>query len=182
MKCEDKDSNLCRRVLRQMLEQNKARMTECGDYKDGVWEEEWEDLEPCKSLLAYCPSQPDLLVGYKAQQKRCQRSLGGKYCRKETGEQEEMPEGLLFRTKRCRTGQCQGLPSPIPARSVMINAPGRVFEGDQIELICQAGSNHSDLNLTWQLGCESKEGIKSEVTEAISSSTIKIDVRRTSVY
>ena len=164
VKCEDEDSNLCRRVLRQMLEQNKARITECREYKDGVWGA-WEDLEPCKSLGAYCPPRP--------QQKRCQRSLGGKYCR---NEEREVPEGFLFRTEKCEPEQCQGLASALPAGGVMIHAPELVFVGDQIELICQAGSNHSDLNLTWHLGCESKEGIKSEVTEAISSSTIKIDV------
>ena len=43
MRCEDEESNLCRRVLRQLLDQNRERLTECQEWQDGVWGD-WEDL------------------------------------------------------------------------------------------------------------------------------------------
>ena len=73
MKCKDEKSNLCRRVLRQMLEQNK-QMTECLMFQDGEWED-WEDTEPCQAL-----EKCILQTGFKGQRRRCKRSLGGKYC------------------------------------------------------------------------------------------------------
>ena len=41
MRCEDEESNLCRRVLRQLLDQNRERLTECQEWQDGVWGD-WE--------------------------------------------------------------------------------------------------------------------------------------------
>ena len=76
---------------------------------------------------------------------RCKRSLGGKYCREAGGEGEEVVEGFLFRTKQCQTSQCQPeSSSPRAARLLTILAPEQVvYEGNQIELICQANSNQS---------------------------------------
>ena len=84
-------------------------------------------------------------TGLKGQRMRCKRSLGGKYCREAGGEGEEVVEGFLFRTKQCQTSQCQPeSSSPRAARLLTILAPEQVvYEGNQIELICQANSNQS---------------------------------------
>ena len=148
VRCEDDQSNLCRRVLRQMLEQNRERLTECPECQDGVWDD-WEDLEPCKSLGVRCGALTTALhTGFKGQKMRCRRSLGGKYCREAGGGGQEVVEGLLFRTTKCQTTQCQTTVgeagSPRTARRLTILAPDQVvYEGNQIELICQANTNQS---------------------------------------
>ena len=65
MRCEDEESNLCRRVLRQLLDQNRERLTECQEWQDGVWGD-WEDLEPCRSLGGRCGASTGLHTGFKA--------------------------------------------------------------------------------------------------------------------
>ena len=139
MRCEDDESNLCRRVLRQMLEQNRERLTECQECKDGVWLG-WEDTGPCMSLCYPFGAHTGPYTGFKGQKMRCKRNLGGKYC-KEAG--EEVEEDHLLGTTMCQTDQCQPVASAIRAKRLMILAPKKVFQGDQIELICQANSNLS---------------------------------------
>ena len=146
MRCEDVKSNLCRRVLRQMLEQNREKLTECQETQDGKWED-WEDLEPCRSLGVRCGAHSGQHTGFKGQTKRCKRSLGGKYCLDAGGDSQEVKEGLLFRTTKCQTDKCQPQPeaSAITAKRLTILPLGQVvYEGSQIELICQANSNQSE--------------------------------------
>ena len=139
MRCEDDKSNLCRRVLRQMLEQNREKLTECQENQDGEWEA-WKDLEPCRSLSVHCGAQTGLHTGFKGQTMRCKRNLGGKYCRETGEERKEVKEDLLFRTTKCQTDKCQS--QPVTAKRLRILPLGQaVYEGSEIELICQANSN-----------------------------------------
>ena len=64
---------------------------------------DWEDEESCNSLreVEGSPCGP----GYKGQRRRCERSLGGKYCQ-DNG--KEIIEDVLHRTTKCQLAECPG--------------------------------------------------------------------------
>ena len=72
--------------------------------RDGAWLE-WEDEESCNAVLEAegSPCGP----GYRGQRKRCDRSLGGKYC-KDPDNGKEVREDFLHRTTKCQLAECPG--------------------------------------------------------------------------
>ena len=70
--------------------------------KDGIWLG-WKDEAPgCQMIRDEgFPCGP----GYKGQKRKCERSLGGKYCQ-ENG--KDVKEDVLYRTTKCDMGKCPG--------------------------------------------------------------------------
>ena len=66
---------------------------------------EWEDEETCKTVREAegSPCGP----GYRGQRRKCDRSLGGKYC-KDPDNGKEVPEDFLHRTTKCQLADCPG--------------------------------------------------------------------------
>ena len=66
----------------------------------GDWKNE-KDCNPVETVEDYkCGS------GYMEQKKRCDRTLGGKYCRDENG--EDVREDILHQTIPCQAYKCPG--------------------------------------------------------------------------
>ena len=64
---------------------------------------DWEDVEHCNSVRKVEGSPCGL--GYKGQWRKCDRSLGGKYCQ-DNG--KEVKEDVLYRTTKCQLAECPG--------------------------------------------------------------------------
>ena len=64
---------------------------------------EWEDEESCKTVREAegSPCGP----GYRGQRRKCDRSLGGKYCQ---ANGKEVLEDVEHRTTNCDVGECPG--------------------------------------------------------------------------
>ena len=64
---------------------------------------EWEDEESCKTVREAegSPCGP----GYRGQRRKCDRSLGGKYCR---AKGKEVLEDVQHRTTKCSLAECPG--------------------------------------------------------------------------
>ena len=64
---------------------------------------EWEDEESCRTVMEAegSPCGP----GYRGQRRKCDRSLGGKYCQ---AKGKEVLEDVQHRTTKCQLAECPG--------------------------------------------------------------------------
>ena len=89
-----------------MLEDNKVyRMELCGDIKDGFLND-WETIERCVGVKKIGNSNFTCGSSRTLQRRICSRSLGGKYCRDETGAVVE--NDVMVRTVPCEDVECPG--------------------------------------------------------------------------
>ena len=69
--------------------------------KDGIWLG-WKDQESCMGMG---DGGFQCGTGYKGQKRKCDRSLGGKYCQ-DNG--VDVIEDVQHRTTKCDMGKCPG--------------------------------------------------------------------------
>ena len=104
LRCKE-TSNRCQRLTHRMMADNSRRnISLCTDIVDGTWTE-WTDLEDCRGL----EKVDGLLIrcgeGYKTQQRKCKRTLGGKFCQLNGTDYRGIVE---LRPKICSSGDCPG--------------------------------------------------------------------------
>ena len=108
-KCVEERSNLCWRVLREILRNNQGdSVVRCPDtpVRHGEWTD-WEIIEDCKGIEKVGASNLTCGDSRTIKRKDCQRSLGGKYCKNDQG--EDVPENILVKTVRCQDRKCPGM-------------------------------------------------------------------------
>ena len=91
-----------------MLEDNKVyRMELCGDIKDGTWSA-WAPVatERCLGVKNIGSSNFTCGPSRSLERRICSRSLGGKHCRDQTG--EEVLHDVMMRTAPCQDVDCPG--------------------------------------------------------------------------
>ena len=91
-----------------MLEDNKVyRMELCGDIKDGTWSA-WAPVatERCVGVKNIGSSNFTCGPSRTLERRICSRSLGGKHCRDQTG--EEVLNDEMVRTVPCQDVDCPG--------------------------------------------------------------------------
>ena len=91
-----------------MLEDNKVyRMELCGNIKDGTWSA-WAPVatERCVGVKNIGSSNFTCGPSRTLERRICSRSLGGKYCRDQTG--EEVLNDEMVRTVPCQDVDCPG--------------------------------------------------------------------------
>ena len=105
LKCKE-TSNRCQRLTHKMMADNSRRnISLCTDIVDGTWTE-WTDLEDCRGL-----QKVDGLrrfrcgEGYKTQQRKCDRTLGGKFCQIDGEDYKSKTEP---RISECSGQKCPG--------------------------------------------------------------------------
>ena len=106
LKCKE-TSNRCQRLTHRMMADNSRRnISLCTDIVDGTWTE-WTDLEACRGL-----EKVDGLrkfrcgEGYKTQQRKCKRTLGGEFCQLDGTDYRGI---LERRSDNCSSGDCPGI-------------------------------------------------------------------------
>ena len=87
-----------------MIQENSVRnLTRCAMIEDGAWAG-WEDSEGCKGGQTV----EGIQCGFGRQVRRriCRRTLGGKYCQDDEG--NEMKHDVNYKSVECMRGTCPG--------------------------------------------------------------------------
>ena len=92
-----------------MLRNNRGEnLVQCADSQimDGEWTD-WKIIEECKGIEKVGKSNLTCGFSRTIRRKKCQRSLGGKYCQNKQG--IDVPENILVETVSCQDKKCPGM-------------------------------------------------------------------------